>query len=404
MPPNMTILNLLLAVLLLVSSIHFAVAASAAPIPGEFADLYGVLDRKLVEFDRRLAREWTGTKSPVVFSAGLITANPNSGESLLDPRTYELSVQYIDRLESLGVMGISLDINFPLLMPDFQSEAKAREYLEVYRRIAGEIRRRGLVVAIESTTVFPDFSSLPVRPYYRQLSLQEYIRRRAEMLRIIATELRPDYLTVGNEPDTEAHNSGQPVNNLDTYARALETYLDVLREAGVRGVKVGAGFGTWQKDYQTWTERYARTGLDFINVHIYPVDGDLLDRALLIADIARRHGKGMVVHEAWLYKWRLGERTGVVASGDIYARDVFSFWQPLDQKFLTVLVALAHAKRLEYVSPFWSNYFFAYMDYEAAKSIPTSQRMKRAMLEGIAAAADGRVTATGQTYSALIRK
>jgi len=200
----------------------------------------------------------------------------------------------------------------------------------------------------------------------------------------------------------------------------LGLLLMLVLAAGVAGIAYNAGVTRGMADsgkvnppppgvapypyYHTWTERYARTELDFINVHIYPVDGDLLARALVIADIARRHGKSVAVHEAWLYKWRRGERTGVVASGDIYARDAFSFWQPLDQKFLTALVTLAHAKRLEYVSPFWSNYFFAYMDYEAAKSIPTSQRMKRAMLAGIAAAADGRLTATGQTYSALIRK
>ncbi|MGH7960416.1 MAG: hypothetical protein ACRERD_01135, partial [Candidatus Binatia bacterium] len=52
----------------------------------------------------------------------------------------------------------------------------------------------------------------------------------------------------------------------------------------------------------------------------------------------------------------------------IFARDVYSFWQPLDQQFLRVMTHLAHFKQFEYVSPFWSRNFFAYLEYDESTS------------------------------------
>lgn len=42
---------------------------------------------------------------------------------------------------------------------------------------------------------------------------------------------------------------------------------------------------------------------------------------------------------------------------------MFSFCSPLDQKFLASIVKSAGLKNIEYISPFWTTYFFGYLDY-----------------------------------------
>jgi hypothetical protein len=223
------------------------------------------------------------------------------------------------------------------------------------------------------------------------------------MIRTIITELKPEYLTVGNEPDTEAHNTGQPVNNIDNYVGAIKYYLSELRRDRIRETKIGAGFGTWLKEYNQWARRYADdTELDFLNVHIYPVAADLLDRTLTIADIAKKSGKGIVMHEAWLYKWKQGDARGVGSARETYSKDAYRFWYPLDQKFLSIIVKMAHYKKFDYISPFWSNYFFDYLDYNQAKSLSARERMKNGIVNGVKGALAGRISPTGETYQKLI--
>lgn len=377
-----------------------------AEIPAEFHRLYAVLDTQLTNFERQLDQRWDGSKYPVTFCAGLISANPNAGDALLNPRTLEMTRGYMDRLKSLGVKGIAVDLNFPLLVRDFyKSEEKYRQYLDFYKKLSAEVKRRGLVLAMEFTAVFPDFSPLPVAEYYKKLSFEQYKQQRLEMIRTIVTELKPDYLTVGNEPDTEAQNTGQPVNNVDNYVNMIQYYLSEMKKERVTGTKFGAGFGVWQKEYTVWARNYAeRTGLDFINIHIYPVVGDLLERGLTIADIAKKNGKGIVLHEAWLYKWQPGEGRGVGNARKIYSRDAYRFWYPLDEKFLSIIVKMANYKKFDYISPFWSNYFFAYLDYDTAKSLSPAERMKTAILDGIKGGLAGQITPTGETYQKLISK
>ena len=260
-----------------------------------------------------------------------------------------------------------------------------------------------MLLAIEFAAVFPDISPMPVAAYYKKLSLDEYKKRRLEMARVLINELKPEYLTLGNEPDTEAHNTGQPVNDAETYSQMIQFYTAELKRLPSTTTKLGAGFGTWLKDYELWTRRYAaQTGLDFINIHIYPVMADLMDRALQIADVARQNGKGIVMHEAWLYKWQLGEDRGGRNPNNIYSKDAYRFWYPLDQKFITAIVKMAHYKKFDYISPFWSNYLFAYLDYDQAKNLQAGERVKKAITTAVNSALAHQISPTGETYKRLI--
>jgi len=376
-------------------------------VPSEYQTLYTLLEGKLDSFNQKVKESWNGSKHPVVFSAGLITANPNAGDALLQPSTFDTTVKYLDKLKSLGVKAVAIDINFPLLTPEFhQNEAKYNQYLDFYKRLFSEVRKRGLKTTVEVQAIFSYYSTLNVEPYYQSLTFDEYKKGKLAMIKLIASELQPDYITVANEPSTEAANTGQPMNLVENYIEAVTYYLNGVKAAGLdKDIKYGAGFGTWEKDYKNFSTRTAQIpNIDFVNIHIYPVDGGLLDRVLEISDIVIQNGKSLALHEAWLYKWKLGEGRGqgIAASSEIYGRDAFSFWQPLDKKFLEAIVNLAHYKKFEYISPFWSNFFFSYMDYDTAKNIPGRQRITQGITQGAQGAISGSITETGLYYKQLI--
>lgn len=112
----------------------------------------------------------------------------------------------------------------------------------------------------------------------------------------------------------------------------------------------------------------------------------------------------MIVDEAWLYKTVKGEGTGAIAAtADIFRRDMYSFWSPLDQKFLTTLVKFARVEGIEFISPFWSHYLYSYIDYSPALESKTYAELIELLyprvLENMIA---GRLSPTGAKWKALI--
>jgi hypothetical protein len=87
----------------------------------------------------------------------------------------------------------------------------------------------------------------------------------------------------------------------------------------------------------------------------------------------------------------------------IYGRDVYSFWQPLDSRFLEVLAKLANYENYEFISPFWSTYFFGYINYDSStKDLPYTELRQ---LDNIAASQNmlnHKLSGAGLTYQKLI--
>jgi hypothetical protein len=108
-------------------------------------------------------------------------------------------------------------------------------------------------------------------------------------------------------------------------------------------------------------------GLDYIDLHIYPLNKDavLLDRALNYALQARAAGKRVTISESWLWKASAEELgIGLGDTEKVMNRDVFTFWYPLDARFIQDMMDLADATKMDFVSFFWTRNFFAYLDYD----------------------------------------
>ncbi|MFC1880707.1 homocysteine S-methyltransferase family protein [Thermodesulfobacteriota bacterium] len=61
-----------------------------------------------------------------------------------------------------------------------------------------------------------------------------------------------------------------------------------------------------------------------------------------------------------------------------FARDVYSFWQPLDSKFVEMLVGLSRRANAEFCSLFWMKYLYNYIDYnDRTRNLAPQQLINR---------------------------
>jgi hypothetical protein len=178
----------------------------------------------------------------------------------------------------------------------------------------------------------------------------------------VVADFRPDFLNIGAEPDTEATLLGMkdlldPVKYTD--------FISYLVDGLTHGeTKIVAGVGSWGN------LEYARKlsvlpTLDGLSLHVYPVIGGALTKAVQIAEMARANNKIIVFDECWLSKTDVLASNGVASSPENFRRDAYSFWAPLDQDFLAAMVNISRVYGVAYLSPFWTDCFFGYVDYSA---------------------------------------
>jgi len=114
-------------------------------------------------------------------------------------------------------------------------------------------------------------------------------------------------------------------------------------------------------------------------------------------------GKPVVFDECWLSKTDVMGSNGVASSPELFKRDAYSFWAPLDQEFLAAMVNFSRLYGVAYLSPFWSGFFFAYVDFSKSISgLSYTDTAKLATQAQSTSLLEGKFTTTGETYRALI--
>jgi hypothetical protein len=353
------------------------------PVPSEYQDLYTAMQTNMNSFSQTIQANWNGTSYPVSYSAQLLAASSENGVGLLAMGAMANVQTQLEELQALGIQSVTVHINFPMLYaPSYSNPNDYQQYLSFYTQVVSEIRSRGLKLVIESQVDEPDPATQnpASNPYPASLSWTAYQAGRAQTAAVIAQYLQPDYLTVLVEPDTEATMSGQV--NAGTVAgstQLLQTILSAVQATGTTGIALGAGVGTWQQSFTTYLSAYATYPLQYLDIHVYPVNYGYLPNAITGANIAHQAGMGIAMSEAWLFKVRDSELP-VTDSTAIYERDNYSFWEPLDSQFLQLMSDLANYEQFLFISPFWVNYFFAYLDYSAANSSSLSTAMQQASI------------------------
>jgi len=378
--------------------VHEAVPVHAVPgeVPESFQMIYRELD---AEFHRQLPLvpfPWQQKKSRTAFGVELLAASSDRAEALLAEQALTAIALTLDRLKALGVRGVSLSLRYPILTG---AHSRAAEYRAFYRALAAEIRSRGLALVVTMGSASRELELSHIGADYRGLSRERFSAGLREMAEAVIADIRPDYLTLLSEPDTQTRNTGLAFSPAE-FAAVVKRVARDLKQPGIR---FGAGAGTW-----TALEYFKALAeipeLDYLDLHIYPIQyGFAAERALKAADIARSHGKGIAIGEAWLYKaW--GREFGRISTVEALGRDMYSFWQPLDEHFIELVANLARHIDAEFCSFFWMKYFYGYIDYSADTGrLEPGERMK--MSDRVAAEnfRKGVLSATGEKFRETIK-
>lgn len=358
------------------------------PVPAEYQATYHELDSTLTSYTDSLP---ANKGKPLMLGAELLYANSNAGEALLKPEVLPIVEKQLDDLHSMGVNGVVVAIKFPMLETDFPHSA---EYLQFYKQVAAEIHKRNMKFLIEAGPVFSGTIFSPLQVDWSKYNKDSFIVAQQNELVTIASEIQPDYLQIADEPSTIAMLSGVKFTPND-YAAFIRSSVDRIGHRG--GMKIGAGSGTWE-DPAYMNNLMSIKGLDCIDIHIYPIgrNASLMERAYDIATKARTSGKCAVISEAWLYKVNSDEMTTLSGNFEqVYGRDAFSFWEPVDESFIRAVTKLSQASGIEFASFFWTRYFFAYLDYDQYHNLTPPQINRQATQASIANTESNRLSPLG---------
>ena len=261
---RVTAIRLILAWGIVVSSW----TGAAAQPPAEFSDLYNELYQDINTFRSRVDQSWNGVRHPVAFSANLLSANSELGPALLAPNYRTAVNQELDGLKALGVTAVLLDIDFPMLYRPFHAPGEYDQFLSFYINTANDIRARGLKVIVKTSTIYTHtgYTNWNLIPFYASLTKNQYIHGRMDVARTLAVALRPDYLSVVQEPDTESGQAGQADIGTVAGSTAMLNYIiGGVRPVAPAAMKIGAGVGTWQMEYADYIESFVATSIDFVD-------------------------------------------------------------------------------------------------------------------------------------------
>ena len=359
-----------LPVVVALSVLHPACKADTPiPIPSVFQDLYTEMDTDLLAFSPTLGNPST---YPVLYTGTLTTANGNSGPQMLNAE-YLTGIQLeLQGLKAMGFQAVMIELPFPVLYQPFftylGNAAEYQQFVNFYAQVTSMIRAEGMKLVIEYDSAWPSgiWDGWNVAPYYATLNWTEYQQARAQMAVVVAQTMHPDYLVLMEEPDTEAGNSGQTeVNTVSGATGMVSLMLTSLKNAGVTGIQLGAGMGSWDSQYLALTQGLAALPLNFIDMHVYMINNDYLNNAMTIASTAAAAGKGITMTECWLWKVRNSE-LGVLDYNQLSPRNAFNFWQPLDIYFLNTMQKLANYTKMRFLAPFASYEYRAYLSYDSS--------------------------------------
>jgi PKD repeat protein len=380
-------------------------------VPQEFRAVYNELRDRLFLANKAIDARWDGRLSPNLKPAAWnMLANSHAGDSLLTQAHYDLAILYMDALIRLGVGAMTVAINYPSLTPNFN--LNHQDYVDFFKRLRDEAKARGLDYIVEHNSILPNYSSLPAGEYYDELKSgpmggktrwgQE---RFFEAARII-NEIEPDYLVLIEEPST--HDSGLELSEAEWVYHIRGVASALKNQFPNATTKLGAGSGAWESD--AYTKAWALSpDLDFVETHMIPAAsaaGDYFQKTLHRLDMVQSLApqKELLTVEGWMLKEKASDvKGGAATDATAFSREVYSFWAPLDQRFLEFHMKVGHHYGFSATGPAWSRYFFAYLDYGALdlEGLSPLEILDRANAAAGIAVLEGRTTSTGNLFRDL---
>lgn len=411
-------------------------------VPSQYESLYGGLQTALNTANQDISG-WNGGSYPVHYAVELINADAQIGPGVLN-RLPQIDEE-LDSDQAMGVGAVVLEAGFPLFDQTFYSYAGSsyapQQFISFYQSVIAAIHAHGMKVVIEANpleTVQVGGTNNPLNPtaFYQSLTWQQYVAQRGSDDVTIAQQIKPDYLILQSEPTTDAlqvrnHIIAGQINDPSADTQMIGQIVTELNNANISGlhtsIDIGSGLGLWQtSNWQQYLSGLtAISGLDKIDMHMYffgPSDpSDEVATAIRVASAAHAAGKGVSMSEFWPTKTAIPYSQIFTADSpdsvtDEHARQTYSFWEPLDEQYLSMLVKLANYKQYDYVSPFMGlgTLDWAYLDYSSSpcrqvypangtnNTVCDDEILKTDEQLAAAALASHRLSPTGQDYNSYI--
>jgi hypothetical protein len=371
-------------------------------VPEEYKALYQELSSGLNQFEIKLSQQpkiKTNAKTATI-AVELAFANGNAGEALLNPQVMEYNRLLLDRLQAMGVRGIVLGIKYPLLKKGFPH---ADDYLKFYKAITNLCHQHDMKVLVEAGPIFSGTPYSTVKVDWAKESASSYLRGLQDQLVLISKEIRPDYLTLANEPTTEEALTDIQISPT-VWQNFLETTLKKVDRTN--GTLYGAGTGTWENS-EYMQAVFKVSDLDYIDLHIYPLNKEavFLDRAVSYSTQANTAGKKVVISECWMYKAGANELSSNLLGSyeKVQIRDVFNYWTPLDIRYMKDIITLADSNQMEFVSFFWMrNYFYSMAENPTTQNLTTREYNQLINQGTIQAIKDDTLSELGKGFKKLL--
>jgi hypothetical protein len=373
--------------------------APPGPVPAQYATMYAGLKSQLDSYqeavnampDYRVSGRST---PPFVAAAELLDANGNRQDELLQAGALNGVGQELDALKRLGVRGVTIGIKLPLLLQQYTPQAA--KYADFYAAVAKQARVRGFTVDVELGGLFCGtvFSTCT---YAYPHMVSGWARLTAEQAKIVIARVHPQYLDILSEPNTEAELTSIPA--LETLNGVVQFVTSTLQQMGRRGTtKIGAGAASWFP--VSFDRAIAKTSVDVLIDHIYPLSANIIQTVRATAALAHETHKPLVADEVWLYKSTPSLNGGVTASGSEAKLDAFSFFEPLDERFLSITREWSIKADVAFTSPFWSQQLFSYTTWTSQlEAESTTSTLVLLNQEAAAAMANGAFSASGLAWA-----
>jgi hypothetical protein len=352
-----------------------ALAGKSAPVEAAIPDQFLPLCQGLDETLRQARQTYpfkNGNARPLV-APNLFMASSMYGPAAPDSQRWKDLLATLDayktmRMDAVFVQILAPDLTFgdPGLLIDF------------YQRLAREIHARNMKLYVEH------FVNVPFKPNTPSSShalkdLQDNPQGRQDFLKIldqedalIYREIKPDYLTLINEPEAAIIQALHLSFSADELANWVGEVTTHLKSTGTSpNTLLGAGAVTWEPE--EFVLKFAtQTNLDYVDIHMYSLKLKGEDQVAKLATLVRkireaRPNMRIAIGEAWLLKVGAGGPK-VTTYQEMFLRNNFSFWSPLDAQFLTLLMGIAQQENISVVAPFFSQYLFTYYTFGDAES------------------------------------
>jgi len=373
------------------SSSAFSASASGVTsgtnVPGEFEITWSSLTASVQEFQNDIGALWSGSKqaTPPDYGVELELADCNRGPSLLTNQTRSQVLAEIQALHQIGVTTVQTCVGFPLpYQPYFDWAAQtlsldtatvnAQNFLNFYVWISTTVHSMNMKFSVETPALLQSGAQvnqlLPgLTTYFTQVIGSggcnagdlNYETARASAAVTVADLVRPDYLELQTEPTTEGMYTGcadfsNPNKSADFNMVSLIvsslTIADAVHPFGLHtAVKTTAGIGDWNwPAFNTtlFTPEAQLPGLDFLDMHIYPINNDdtvgadYISNIMAMVALAKQYGKTLSLTETWPHTNNDSDLPGTngQAPTSVISRDLYCFWAPFYQYFFTTLSQL----------------------------------------------------------------